>query len=245
MTDPKSWQCPYCGYRQISTENNRNPYYVFANSSELFDKECWVLTTTCLNPECKKVKLRVVLGDIKGDYARYENEYVEDDNSTKVWDLLPGSMAKPQPEYIPEPIRNDYEEACKIANLSPKAAATLARRCLQGMIRDFCEIKKETLYQEIEELKKKFNNNAAPQGVTTESIEAIDNVRKMGNIGAHMEFKDDVVVNIDPKEATMLIGLIDMLFKEWYIARHERDERLQKIKEMTENKVRQEENKAE
>ena len=53
---------------------------------------------------------------------------------------MPESDAKPQPEFIPEAIRQDYREACRIRDLSPKASATLARRCLQGMIRDFCAI---------------------------------------------------------------------------------------------------------
>jgi hypothetical protein len=32
---------------------------------------------------------------------------------------------KPQPEYILPQIRGDYEQACKIRDLSPKASATL------------------------------------------------------------------------------------------------------------------------
>jgi hypothetical protein len=49
----------------------------------------------------------------------------------------------PLPDYIPEQIKDDYYEACSILNLSPKASATLARRCLQGMIRDFWGITKK------------------------------------------------------------------------------------------------------
>lgn len=64
----------------------------------------------------------------------------------KVWKLLPDSIAKPQPNYIPAPIRKDYEQACKIADLSPNASAVLARRCLQSMIRDFCNITENTLH---------------------------------------------------------------------------------------------------
>jgi Domain of unknown function (DUF4145) len=51
----------------------------------------------------------------------------------KSWTLLPPSSAKPQPDCIPQPIRDDYYEACSIRDLSPKASATIIRRCLQGI----------------------------------------------------------------------------------------------------------------
>jgi hypothetical protein len=53
------------------------------------------------------------------------------------WKLLPESRAKEFPDYVPAAILDDYRQACRIASFSPKASATLARRCLQGMIRDF------------------------------------------------------------------------------------------------------------
>ena len=67
--------------------------------------------------------------------------------------LVPASMAKPQPSYIPRQIVADYEEASLIAGLSPKASATLSRRCLQGMIRDFFSISRRTLFDEINAIK--------------------------------------------------------------------------------------------
>lgn len=58
---------------------------------------------------------------------------------------------------------------------------------------------------------------------------AIDAVRSVGNIGAHMEKDVNLIVDIEPDEATSLIGLIEMLIKEWYIARHNRQEDLRKM----------------
>ena len=54
--------------------------------------------------------------------------------------VFPKAIFKHFPSYVPQPIRQDYEEACSILSLSPKAAATLCRRCLQGMIHDFWQI---------------------------------------------------------------------------------------------------------
>ena len=127
--------------------------------------------------------------------------------------IRPQSKAKQYPEYIPEPIREDYEEACAVLYLSPKSSATLARRCLQGMIRDFWGITKASLNAEITELKDK---------IPADLWSAIDSLRQLGNIGAHMEKDTNLIVDIDPDEAEKLIRLIELLMKEWYISREER-----------------------
>ncbi len=150
--------------------------------------------------------------------------------------LLPESLAKPQPDFIPAPIREDYTEACRIRDLSPKASATLSRRCLQGMIRDFCGISKGTLFSEIEELRKRVSDNNAPKGVTDESVDGIDHVRGVGNIGAHMEKDIDLIVPVEPNEAQLLIELIETLFDEWYIAREKRRVKFAKLAELAESK---------
>lgn len=130
--------------------------------------------------------------------------------------LRPQSSAKPFPDYIPESIRQDYTEACLIQNLSPKASATLSRRCLQGMIRNFWGISKKSLNDEIKELETK---------VDPSTWQAIDALRQIGNIGAHMEKDVNVIIDVEPEEASLLIGLIETLLKDWYITRHEREER--------------------
>ena len=124
------------------------------------------------------------------------------------------------PDYVPKAIRDDYTEACAIRDLSPKASATLSRRSLQGIIRDFWGVSKSRLADEIEAIKDKTD---------TQTWDAIDAVRKIGNIGAHMEKDINVIVDVDPKEAQLLIELIELLVKDWYIAKHDREERLKKI----------------
>jgi hypothetical protein len=144
--------------------------------------------------------------------------------------LRPTSRAKPQHAAVPTPLVQDYEQACAIVSASPKASATLSRRCLQGMIRDFCKISKSTLLAEIQELKDQVEAGTAPRQVSEESIEAIDAVRQIGNIGAHFEKDINLIVDVDPDEATALISLTELLFQEWYVARHERQLRLGKAK---------------
>jgi hypothetical protein len=75
----------------------------------------------------------------------------------KSWRLIPESSAKVFPNFIPRPILDDYNEACAIRERSPKASATLSRRCLQGMLRDFWDVKvpSRKLIHEIEAIKDK------------------------------------------------------------------------------------------
>jgi hypothetical protein len=120
------------------------------------------------------------------------------------------------PDYIPEGLRENYAEACAIQNLSPKASATLARRCLQGMLRDRWGAHGRTLKDEIESVEAQFDSL---------TVESIDAVRKIGNIGAHMEKDVDVIVDVEPQEARLLIQLLEDLFQTWYVDRHEREKR--------------------
>jgi hypothetical protein len=56
-----------------------------------------------------------------------------------------------------------------------------------------------------------------------------------------MEADIDVIVNVDPDEAQILIELVELLFDEWYIAREARIIRLAKLKSITDNKKEQKE----
>jgi hypothetical protein len=98
------------------------------------------------------------------------------------------------------------------------------------MIRDFWGINRRRLKDEVDALEEK---------VDPQTWDAIDSVRKIGNIGAHMEADINVIVDVDPDEATLLINLIETLLADWYIARHNRQERMSKIKAVSEEKQRE------
>jgi hypothetical protein len=180
------------------------------------------VAVACPNPDCKKLTLVVNLTT----YVWGESGFT-DGKTIHHWDLLPDSQAKPQPDYIPNPIVQDYNEACRILSLSPKASAALARRCLQGMIRDFWNISKSTLNLEIK---------APEDKVTPDVWEAIDSVRSVGNIGAHFEKDVNLIVEIEPEEADLLIKLIEDLFIDWYITQHDRQERQSSLRDLAQQK---------
>ena len=200
--------CPYCETMMAIDSTTRRTHYPAFDSSD----SCYQLNGT-IRYHDSSVAITFYKCPNCGQYtifAKGVGKAVLDVNAA----VRPASTAKQYPEFIPKQIRSDYEEACSILYLSPKASATLSRRCLQGMIRDYWGIAKGRLYDEITELKDK---------VQPDLWQAIDSLRQLGNIGAHMEKDTDLIVDIDSGEAEKLIRLIELLMKEWYINREERN----------------------
>lgn len=131
------------------------------------------------------------------------------------------------PDYVPQYIQQDYQEACAVTNISPKASATLSRRCLQGMIRDFHEITKANLHQEIHALKGKLDD---------EVIDALLALKSVGNIGAHPKVDARLMVDVEPDEAAELISLIEYLIEDWYVAREKRKGLINRLKSIGDQK---------
>ncbi len=216
-----NYTCSYCGRHTTITEPNMYSTWnhLYLNKSTLGDVGFRVNAITCPNEECQKLTLTAQLTK--------SYNHTKPIGDIQSWHLLPESEAKVLPDYIPEPIKEDYYEACRIRDLSPKASATLARRCLQGMIRDFYGISKSTLFDEIKELENKVEQDV---------WDSIDAVREVGNIGAHMKKDINIIVDVEPEEAQLLIGLIEQLVDEWYVAREDRRKRAEKLKNLANSK---------
>jgi hypothetical protein len=88
------------------------------------------------------------------------------------------------------------------------------------MIRDFWGITDKTLAREI---------NALQGKIDAMTWAAIDAIRSVGNIGAHMEKDINLVVEVEPEEAQQLIGLIEFLMRDWYVGRYEREEHMKNV----------------
>lgn len=217
------WACPYCGRSTTITDSDVQyftEHHRVANAMGPHSLQGRFIV--CPNSECKKytfdlwlTKTKIQYGDRKlGDTLNY-------------WRLVPPSNAKIYPDYVPKAIIKDYEEACLILEGSPKASATLSRRCLQSIIRDFWKIKRPENHKGPWRLKEEIE--AIKDKVDPLTWKAIDAVRKIGNIGAHMEEDINLIIEVKPVEAEKLIGLIELLLSDWYINRHERETRLSEI----------------
>ena len=209
--------CPFCGNKQAFAQNSSYRTFGYnlgwASRGEWPNSDVTIYHLECSNEKCKKLS---VIG------------YVESEK--RQFDIIPSFTCKTFPDYIPAQIRDDYQEACAIIELSPKAASTLFRRCLQGMLHDFWDIHGKTLNQEITQLKEK---------VSSTQWKAIDGVRKIGNIGAHMEQDVNLIIDIDLGEARKLQALIELLIDKWYISRHDEEALFDDILNISEEKEKE------
>jgi hypothetical protein len=220
---PIPWTCPHCDRPTTVTAEDvaaYNHWVQITNSTG--PQQFAIKVIVCPNPECKKLTVEVAQSPIIKAGPGWTTG-----SATNHWRLVPESGAKVVPDYVPKPITEDYTEACLIADKSPKASATLSRRCLQGMIRDFHGVAKDRLVDEI---------NAIKDRIDPLTWDAIDAVRSIGNIGAHMEKDINLIVDVDEGEAQELIGLIELLINDWYITRHNRQQQLAAVMKIKANK---------
>ena len=203
------FQCPYCSMiMAISADTTSTQYPSFLSCTGYrqqslgireFDDSCLRITFhRC--PHCGHFSISA-----SGVGNAVKDIHVQ---------IKPTSNAKHFPEYIPISLRQDYEEAYAIVSLSQTATYNQSRCRLQGMIRDFWNIKEPNLAKAITQLEGK---------IPVQQWKVIDGVRRIGNIGAHMEKDINLIVDIDPSEAEKLLKLIEHLFEQWYINRHEEE----------------------
>ena len=223
----ENFTCKYCSHHSTLTDPDKFSHWERIDINEPTDGPIgfFITAITCPNPECKRLTLKVSLSETHNNQSTGWNWRAR--NILQNWQLLPESEAKVLPDYIPEPIKEDYYEACRIRDLSPKASATLARRCLQGMIRDFWKISKSRLVDEIDALEEKID---------PDTWSSIDAVRSVGNIGAHMEKDINIIIDVEPEEAQLLIGLIEQLVDDWYVDRESRRVRSEALKALAASK---------
>lgn len=219
-----SFHCPFCNIDMpITSDTHAVHYPSFESSIGTYlsnnSRKCYESSIAIDFFKCPKCNNYSILASGYGSYTKGLSV-----------PLIPNSHAKQFPDYIPKAIRQDYEEAYSIVNLSPKASATLSRRCLQGMIRNFWGISKSRLVDEINDLQSL---------VPASQWKAIDSLRKIGNIGAHMESDINTIIDVDPDEAEKLLKLIELLMDKWYISRHDEEELLNDISGIATNKSKQ------
>jgi len=215
-----SWNCPFCGHSAVVHDGEQgtisNFQHVFNHGNKYKHQVIDGQIIVCPNDKCREYTLVVSTSDCSLSYGDPTQRV-----QRETWPLIPESETKVFPSYIPKAILADYREACLIRDKSPRASATLSRRCLQGMIRNFWGVTKKRLVDEIDGIKDKVDGD---------TWDAIDAVRQIGNVGAHMEADIDVIVDVEPTEAQLLIELIKTLLTEWYVARHNRQERMAAVK---------------
>ena len=214
-----SWICPHCGITATLQNSNysidsKNIVVGTASKSEGI-RLGWVVVK-CPSSKCGKFTcdLKTEFGDVKKDVHGYVTGIVVEQNNERLFGIgrvrIEPRVGAPLSNHVPQVVKEDYEEAYLIKDLSPKAAATLCRRALQAMIRDFHKIVKNTLHDELKTIKSMCD---------ADLYEAMMGLKGIGNIGAHPEKDINLIVDVEEGEVEVLLGLLRILDSEWYVAK--------------------------
>lgn len=229
MSDRENWVCPVCGvHATLGDADVASGVLSLFTKTGLNDSEGIRLAARlvrCPNSQCRSNQF-VVSANIGAPELNVSGRYVVSSVGPPAgvgrFQFLPTS-ANPLSAHVPSSVQEDYKEAHLIRHLSPKAAATLARRALQGMIRDFWGVTKRTLAEELDAIREQCDHAL---------YEALRSVKAIGNIGAHPERDISLIVDIDPDEAQQLLDVIHLLDAEWYVARASREARIRRVSEL-------------
>ena len=218
------WKCPFCNHNAtITTHSLRLGHTDFTLEEAQETRRIVTQFILCPNLQCKKFTLEAHLYEL---FWVNSKQWMSGE-LIKKWQLIPGSSSKTLPACVPQNIVDDYDEASAIVTLSPKASATLARRCLQGILTDFFKLKPGNLVEQFSQVKSKLDPL---------SWETIKTLLTLGSIRLHMEKGINLITEVDDNEPELLISLIEMLINDCYIAREERKLQLDKIKKLGKSK---------
>lgn len=118
----------------------------------------------------------------------------------------------PPPQGTPPHIARAYEEAVRVLPISPNAAAALARRALQTILREVVGAPPGSIYAEIEAARSKL-----PDWL----ISGLHHLREVGNFALHPD-KDALtgeIIDTYPVEAELTVGLVEALLQHQYAGR--------------------------
>ena len=226
------WTCPTCGRHTTITQTNVDDRSMVLDctateSGKAVEVQAQLIE--CPNTSCKAQAFSVHVHHGESSENVYRHQLVK-----KLAPVGIGSFtfapvtAQPLSSHVPAQVAEDYNEAYLIKSLTAKASATLARRALQGMVRDFFNVRnKGTLHAELQ---------AIEQECDEALYAAMMAVKSVGNIGAHPEKDVNLMVDVEPGEAETLLDLIHLLDQEWYINRAERAKRIAKMQALGDSK---------
>jgi hypothetical protein len=187
--------CPHCGVKNkfegvdlfvpgLGSLSNADTVQI---ESDIGDKKRYITIARCGNDECRKVII-------------YFGPRM----------VVPLGTARPAaPQQVPPDVADDYADACNVEPVSKKAAAALARRCLQNMLHER-GIKGKNLETEIEIAMETLPSNLADD---------IDAIRHVGNYAAHptKSTNTGVIVDVEPEETEYLLETLVDLFDHYYV----------------------------
>src|SRR5262249_19007780 len=122
----------------------------------------------------------------------------------------PNTFRKPTPAEVTGDIKEDYEEACRVLPISPKASAALSRRCLQAILRGQGYSQRD-LAQQIDAV---LHETDPTKSIPTGLRQTVDAIRNFGNFSAHPVTDQSTlqVISVEPGEAEWCLDILDEMF---------------------------------
>ena len=116
---------------------------------------------------------------------------------------------------MPPDIKDDYEEACKVLPLSPKASAALSRRCLQAILQEHGYTQRD-LVQQVDAL---LNETDPTKAIPTALRQTVDVIRNFGNFSAHRITDQTTlqIIPVEPEEAEWCLNILEDMFDHYYV----------------------------
>jgi hypothetical protein len=180
--------CPHCG---IAFHENWRPFGLGIAQ--------WVaLADFC--PECRRPILE--LAPSPGHNERF-----------RVYPI--NTFRKPTPNEVPPHIKEDYEEACRVLPISPKASATLSRRCLQALLREQGYTQKNL----IDQITALLGETDPKRYLPSVLHDTVDTIRNFGNFAAHPITDQTTLqlISVEPGEAEWCLDILEELFDHYYV----------------------------
>ena len=196
-------RCPHCK-KEIHINRRLDCAYEDANKSSF--ETCFGFgTESGICPSCSKLIVFYVEGKFYSDFGEGDSIW-----KPYYYECLIYPQSKNNFEIsdeVPKEYRQDFDEAIKVIEISPKSSAALSRRCLQNLFHNYLNISDKSLASEID----KFINLS---NVPSYILEAVDAIRNIGNFAAH-PIKDKntgVIVDVEEGEAEWLLEVLRLLF---------------------------------
>lgn len=173
-------------------------------------------------PACGEnvVELRKVMRTLEprsfgGGYEKKEQR----DEWVVIWPQVRNTCSN---EQIPSEIRNDLNNALSILDITPDAAASLARRALERTLRKYLNLKGRNLEDLI---------LAAKDHLYPRIYKLLDAIRGYGNFGAHLkeDFQNGELLLVERDEAFFTIQATKELAEDWFIHKSRTDTMLNQI----------------
>jgi hypothetical protein len=185
-----------------SGESYENP---FSEESVVWDALC----EQC--PECSEPIILIRKG--VGNYVTQADKYrFQEGGYSEEYMVWPRAGSRTCAPEVPSNIREDFEEASEVLDISPKASAALSRRCLQHLLTEHAGMKKKDLAHQIEEL-------IATNKLSSDLASQLDAVRNIGNFAAHPQkaISSGEILPVEPHEAEWNLDVLEELFDYFFV----------------------------